>query len=96
MARPNLKTVPAPTTKPGRKIVSVVAALDGTSRDLLVALRLTLAQQIDAGLVSSNSIASSYKELRELDRLIRAADMEQAEIVERGDDEDENFDASSI
>ena len=96
MPRPALKAVPnpAPQRKPAR--VSVVAALEGTSRDVLYAMRLNLAQKIDDGEVSSNSIASSYKELRELDRLIRIADLEKSESVDSGDGVDESFDASSI
>lgn len=52
------------------------AVEEGTSRDVLAAMRKALAAKLDAGEVSSNSIASAYKELRELDRLIRIADAE--------------------
>ena len=95
MARAALKVVPDPAPRK-RERVSVVAALDGTSRDVMVAMRLNLAQKIDADEVSPNSIASSYRELRELDRLIRVAELEQEEFAERVDGVDEGFDASSI
>ena len=49
-------------------------ALGGSPRDVLASMRLALAKKLDAGEVSSNAIASAYKELRELDRLIRSED----------------------
>lgn len=55
---------------------SITEALDGSTRDVLAAMRRALAKKLDDGEVSSNAIASAYKELRELDRLIRAADAE--------------------
>lgn len=55
------------------------AVASGSSRDVLAAMRRALAQKLDDGEVSSNAIASAYKELRELDRLIRLADAERAE-----------------
>lgn len=55
------------------------AVASGSSRDVLAAMRRALAQKLDDGEVSSNSIASAYKELRELDRLIRAADADAEE-----------------
>lgn len=53
---------------------TITEALDGSTRDVLAAMRQQLAKKLDAGDVSSNAIASAYKELRELDRLIRAED----------------------
>ena len=71
--KPSLRAV-----KPGEKPPvppSISAAVEsGTSRDVLAAMRRALAQKLDDGEVSSNAIASAYKELRELDRLIRLAD----------------------
>lgn len=57
----------------------------GTSRDVHAAMRRKLARQLDEGQISSNAISSAYKELRELDRLIRLADdeMEQSADVVR-------------
>ena len=77
------KDRPLRSVKPGdppavpSSISAAVAA--GTARDVLAAMRRALAEKLDNGDVSSNAIASAYKELRELDRLIRAADAERAE-----------------
>lgn len=78
----------APTDgKPEPK--NITEALDGTSRDLLAAMRKALARQLDAGEIAGNSIASAYRELRELDRLIRTADAErEAEEKKRGNGAD--------
>lgn len=62
-------------------------ALEGSARDMLASMRKALARKLDAGEISSNAIASTYKELRELDRLIRAADAE-AQAEEKRDGED--------
>ena len=80
--------------KPEPKNIS--EALDGSARDVLVAMRKALAQKLDAGEVSSNAIASAYKELRELDRLIRLAEREARRDDETHDDVDNTFDASAI
>lgn len=53
---------------------SITEALDAGPREVLAAMRYALAKKLDAGDVSSNAIASAYKELRELDRQIRALD----------------------
>ena len=53
---------------------SIVDALDAGPREVLAAMRFALAAQLDAGLIASNAIASAYKELRELDRQVRAFD----------------------
>jgi len=82
-------------TKP-RVHSKIADALDGSSRDVLASMRKALAKRLDDGEVSSNSIASAYKELRELDRLIRQID--DAETEDDADDHglDESFDASAI
>src|SRR5690554_4611188 len=88
MARDHLRVVDENTTpKPKPVPASIEEALDGSSRDVLAAMRLKLAQKLDAGEVAANAIASSYKELRELDRLIRAADA--AEEQEKSDDDED-------
>lgn len=74
---------------------SITESLSGTSRDVMAAMRESLSKKLDAGDVSSNSIASAYKELRELDRLIRLADAASGRD-EASDDVDETFDASAI
>ena len=71
----------------------------GSGRDVLAAMRRALAKKLDAGEVSSNAIASAYKELRELDRLIRTADEADEQEAERADRDRTGrraFDASAI
>lgn len=93
----HLAAVPpgARAKKPEPKNIS--EALAGSTRDVLGAMRKALAKKLDDGEVSSNAIASAYKELRELDRLIRIADRESAESAEDvTGDVDDTFDASAI
>lgn len=93
----HLAAVPpdARAKKPDPKNIS--EALAGSSRDVLGAMRKALAKKLDDGEVSSNAIASAYKELRELDRLIRLADRDAAEAAsETRADVDDTFDASAI
>lgn len=76
---------------------NISEALSGSARDVLVAMRKALAKKLDDGEVSSNAIASAYKELRELDRLIRLADQDAArDNDEKRADVDDTFDASAI
>ena len=95
---PPPKTEPPPPKETKRKPPpkNISEALDGSARDVLVAMRKALAKKLDDGEVSSNAIASAYKELRELDRLIRLADREAARADESHDDVDSTFDASAI
>lgn len=92
---PHLRPVKSGEKAPKRQPATITEALDGSSTDVLVAMRRALAQQLDEGKIASNSIASAYKELRELDRLIRAA--EQSAVSEQpGDDIDDTFDVNAI
>ena len=75
---------------------SISEALDGSSRDVLSAMRKALAKKLDAGEVSSNSIASAYKELRELDRLIRQIDHERDEDETPVDAVDDTYNPAAI
>jgi hypothetical protein len=75
---------------------SISEALTGSGRDVLFAMRRALARKLDDGEVSSNAIASAYKELRELDRLIRMADHEAERGEVRHGAIDDAFDASAI
>lgn len=78
---------------------SITEALAGSSRDVLAAMRQALAKKLDAGEVSSNAIASAYKELRELDRLIRAEDAaaaQEAQGREQNERTRRSFNASAI
>lgn len=76
--------------------VRIIDALEGSSRDVLASMRRALAKKLDDGDVSSNSIASAYKELRELDRLIRQLDAATEESRADESDVDDAFDASAI
>lgn len=72
-----------PATRPVPSSISE-AVQSGSGRDVLAAMRKQLARKLDDGEVSSNALASSYRELRELDRLIRLADTElEAEMEKR-------------
>lgn len=82
MAEKRLRAV-KPGEKPAVPSSITEAVATGSSRDVLAAMRRQLAKKLDDGEVSSNAIASAYKELRELDRLIRAADVEREAEAER-------------
>jgi len=99
MPRPSLHVAgtgdaPRPTS------AKIAEALEGSGRDVLASMRLALAKKLDAGEVSSNSIASAYKELRELDRLIRSMDAaDEQEAARRGDSNSQSrrsFTASAL
>lgn len=90
-----LAVVPPGAKAPRREPKSISDALSGSSRDVLGAMRKALAKKLDDGDVSSNAIASAYKELRELDRLIRLADAAVEDDAQDGPS-DSSFDASAI
>lgn len=96
--RSHLQAVGPDTPVPRKTPKTITEALDGSSRDVLAAMRRALAKKLDDGEVSSNAIASAYKELRELDRLIRAADAEDdAEgVPDAGSARRRSFDASAL
>jgi hypothetical protein len=76
---------------------TITEALDSGARDVLAAMRLALAKKLDAGEVSSNAIASAYKELRELDRQIRAIDAaEEQEAQRAGSGNRRSFSATAL
>lgn len=79
MSERKLRAVQPGETPPPETPATISEAVEqGSSRDVLASMRRHLAQKLDADEVSSNAIASAYKELRELDRLIRLADAEAA------------------
>ena len=96
--RPSHLRVAAPDERPARKKQpkNISEALDGSSRDVLAAMRKALAEKLDKGEIASNAIASAYKELRELDRLIRLADHEAEESAHSGRAVDDTYDASAV
>lgn len=91
----HLSVVP-PGAKAKQTPKNISEALAGSSRDVLTAMRKALAKKLDDGEVSSNSIASAYKELRELDRLIRLLEAAEEDDRDNGAPADEAFDASAI
>lgn len=94
--------VAGPDEKPVKKAPKTIseAVESGSGRDVLASMRKALAKKLDDGDVSSNAIASAYKELRELDRLIRIADAESEEEAKKransGATGRRSFDASAI
>ena len=95
-SKPSLRAVAPGESAPRRKVHARISdALEGSSRDVLASMRRALAKKLDDGEVSSNAIASAYKELRELDRLIRQLDT----AAERGavrSNVGDDFDAEAI
>lgn len=86
----------APST---RKSVpkTIAAAVQSSERELLVALRAKAAVELDSG-VPAHAISQLMKQLRELDKDIRALD---ARTQDDGEDRpggqvDDRFDASAI
>lgn len=94
--------VAGPDEKPAKEAPKTIseAVESGSGRDVLASMRKALAKKLDDGDVSSNAIASAYKELRELDRLIRIADAEAEEEAKKransGAAGRRSFDASAI
>ena len=98
--KPHLRVVSvdskAPKTAKRRKAPeSLGEALHGDRWQFLAAMRADLVEKIERGEIASNAIATTFKELRELDRLMRAE--ERAEGG-HGDDDlaDEDFDPLAI
>ena len=99
MTKPKLRAVKDDEKAPKKKVHKKIAdALDGSALDVLLSMRQALAIQLDEGKIASNSIASTYKELRELDKQIRALTLEELEDEAQlsGQDVDNTFDASAI
>lgn len=97
--KPGLAVVPPGARAPKKpEPKNITEALDGSSRDMLSAMRKALAKKLDNDEIASNSIASAYKELRELDRLIRVADREAVEAAEDelDVDVDDAYDSSAV
>lgn len=92
---PHLQVVSPNSKAPRKEPKNITEALGGSGRDVLVAMRKALAKKLDDDAVASNSIASAYKELRELDRLIRLAEADEDEGKPTGD-VDNGYDASAI
>lgn len=92
----HLRAVAPGEQPPARKqYKTIAAALEGSGTDVLVAMRRQLAKKLDDGDIASNAIASAYKELRELDRLIRLAESVDEEAP-TSIGHDDSFNASAI
>lgn len=81
-----------------KKPTTIAAAIEASERDLLVTLRAKLAADLDAG-VPAHTVPQLMKQLRELDKDIRALDAREAD--EGGSTASEGhvndtFDASAI
>jgi hypothetical protein len=87
---------PPPTPDTPKAPGSLREAAEHSERALLVALRTKIAGDIDKG-VPPHTLAPLSKQLRELDRDIRALDVRAKEDADDGEDApDEEFDASAI
>ena len=93
----NLSVVPPGAKAPRKKAPATIkAAVDASERDLLVAMRAKAAAEIDRG-VPAHTLAPLMRQLRDLDKEIRALDVRATQEAEQsGDVEDEAFDASAI
>lgn len=98
VAKKALRAV-APDEKPSKqKPATIKAAVEAPERDLLVALRTKVAAEIDAG-VPAHTLAPLMKQLRELDKEIRAMDARDQEPEESSEDggiDDAPFDPAAI
>ena len=89
-----LKVVQA-DDKPPVSPKSVRDAAEHSERALLVALRTKIAADIDAG-VPPHTLAPLSRQIREIDREIRALDQRAAEEGDGAEAEDAAFDASAV
>lgn len=79
-----------------RRPATIKAAVELAERDLLVAMRTKVASEIDAG-VPAHALAPLMRQLRDLDREIRAIDArEQQEAEDGAEVADDTFDASAL
>jgi hypothetical protein len=90
--------VVAPNERPlaPAKPETIAEAVNMDERALLVALRDKAAQEIDTG-VPAAYLAPVMRQLREIDKAIRALDARDEQEAQRGGPaEDEAFDASAV
>jgi hypothetical protein len=70
-------------------------AVDVSERALLVTIRAKIASEIDGG-VPPHTLAPLTRQLRDIDREIRALDLREQEAGEDDDAPDEAFDAEAL
>jgi hypothetical protein len=94
---PGKLSVVPPGAKPTRKRPATIkAATELCERDLLVAMRVKVASEIDGG-VPAHALAPLMRQLRELDKEIRMLDArEEQEAKQDASHEDGSFDASAV
>jgi len=95
--KPPLRAVSEGETAPAVKPRSVTsAAKDGTTRELLVAMRARIARAVDDPKCPAAALAALTKRLDDLNDKITAIDAKDREGAESGDVPDEAFDAEVI
>ncbi len=87
-----------PLQKPKQKEKTVKQAAVSSERDLLVALRNMAANDLDSGAIPAHARPTMIKQLRELDRELRALDEREAQegAQDDGGDVDDRFDAKAL
>lgn len=89
-------TVVTDATPAPKRPATIKAALETTERELLVTMRAKVAADLDAG-VPPHTIAPLMRQLRELDKEIRALDArDEQESASADPVADEAFDAASL
>ena len=96
--KPPLRAVSPGEKAPSRKPKTITeAAADGTTRELLVAMRARIAKAVEDSSTPARDLAALTKRLVEVVRDIEAIDArEQQEATKSVDVTDEEFDASAI
>lgn len=85
-----------PPARPPDPPKTLIEAVEWTERELLVAMRQKVARELDAG-VPAHALAPLMKQMRDIDRDIRALDLAAKEDAEHGGEvPDEAFDATAI
>ena len=90
-----LQAVPEGAVAKRAKPKNIKAAVECSERDLLVALRRKVAAEIDNG-VPAHALASTVKQLRELDKAIRTLDAQSQHESPTTADVDNRFDAEAL
>jgi hypothetical protein len=96
MARKFAPVTDHPTGRRGRcKPETLVSAVEGSERDMLVALRSKVAARLDADDLPVHALAQLVRQFRSLDREIRAIDARVAAAAEQVADDQADGDAQA-